>query len=343
MYTNCIHHNSTFFTFLRNYNIFGDGMNKLYMGIDVGSSYTKGVIIDKYDNIMSSYYIETLGDPINASKKVILKMKEDIDLTKYKVISVGVCGFAKKLVGTFLNSQIVKNEVVAVSTSVLRMYPNVGSIIDIGSEDSKLICIHNGNIIDTVINTACSAGCGNFLLNLTKKMNISFSELSNICFKGVHNIDLTNRCMVYAMSDLINKLKEGYSKEDIMYATCKMVSKNYVNGVCKGKKIKEPIIFSGGVSKNMTIVKCLEKELDKKIIVNKNSHLFGCIGVAILARESKIEKEFDFNIELNTIKTEMTNCKKCDNECTIVTIYKNNNLIDTWGNKCNNFDAIKNM
>ena len=62
-----------------------------------------------------------------------------------------------------------------------------------------------------------------------------------------------------------------------------------------------------------------------------------------VSAESKIEKEFDFNIEFNTIKTEMANCKKCDNECTIVTIYKNNNLIDTWGNKCNNFDAIKNM
>lgn len=313
------------------------------MGIDVGSNYTKGVIIDKYNNIMSSYCIETFSDPVKAVKKVICKMREDIDLDKYRVVSVGVCGFAKRLVGTFLNSQVIRNEITAVVTSVVRIYPDVGSIIDIGGEDSKLIIINNGNIVDTVINTACSAGCGNFISQISKKMNVSMDEFSHICFKKVHNINLTTRCMVYAESDLINKLKEGYSKNDILFAICKMVSKNYVNGVCKGKKIKEPIVFAGGVSKNTTIVKCIEKELDKKILVHKNSHLFGCIGVAILARESKIEKEFNFDIDSTFIKTEMINCNNCDNGCNVVTVYKNDNLIDTWGNKCSKFEKIKNM
>lgn len=318
-------------------------MNKLYMGIDVGSNYTKGVIIDKYDNIMSSYCVETFSDPIKAVKKVIFKMKNDINLDKYKVVSVGVCGFAKRLVGAFLNSQIVKNEITAVSASVVRMYPEVGSIIDIGGEDSKLIIINDNNILDVVINTACSAGCGNFILNISKKMNISMDEFSHVYLKQVHNIDLANRCMIYAESDLINKLNEGYSREDILFAICKMISKNYVNGVCKGKKIKEPIVFAGGLSKNMTLVKCIEKELDKKVLVNKNSYLFACIGIAILARESKIEKEFDFDIGSISIKTEMTNCRNCDRGCNIVTVYKNDNLIDIWGNKCNKFEKVKNM
>ena len=313
------------------------------MGIDVGSGYTKGVIIDKYDNIMSSYYTETFGDPVSASKKVILKMKEDIDLDKYKVVSVGVTGFAKKLVGVFLNSQIIRNEIMAVSTSVVKKYPSVGTIIDIGAEDSKIIIINNGNIFDSVINTSCNAGGGSFILKLSKKMNVKMDELSKINFKKVNHIDITSRCMIYAQSDLLSKISDGYNKNDILYAASLMVCKNYVNGVCKGKKIKEPIVLASGVSKNDMFVKCLERELGKKVIVNKNAHLFGCIGAAIMAKESRKEKEFDFNIENNSIKTKMTSCSNCDNDCKIVTVYKNDKLIDAWGNKCNKYIKVKNV
>ena len=310
------------------------------MGIDVGTCYTKGVIIDKYNNIMSSCCVETLGEPIIAAKKIILKMKNDIDLYRYRVVSVGVTGFAKRLAGTFLDCQIIRNEIVAVSTAVLRIYPDAKSIIDIGGEDSKIILINNGRIVDVIMNTACSAGIGNFLFNASKKMGISLSNFSNLADSSIH---ITSRCMIYAWSDLLDKLKMGYGKDEVMAGVFKMVSKNYVNGVCKGKNVKGPIIFTGGVSKNPTIVKYLEMELGKRIIVNKNSQLFGCIGIAVLARESKLEKEFNFDIKNGNIKTEMINCNKCNKECMVVNVYKNNDLIDTWGNKCDKFGEVKNV
>ena len=309
------------------------------MGIDVGTSYTKGVIIDKYNNIMSSCHMETLGDPVGTSKRVILKMKDDIDLSKYKIVSVGVCGFAKRLVGVLLNSQIIKNEVTAVTTSVLSVYPNAKTIIDIGGEDSKIILINDSKVVDYVMNTACGSGIGNFISDLSKKMNIPMSSFSSLKDNG--NLNITSRCMIYVESALIKKIMDGYSKNDILFAACKMVSQNYVNGVCKGKKINEPIVFVGGVSKNNTIVRCLEKELGKKIIVNKNSHLFGCIGMAMMARDSKKEREFNFDIENNNIETKISSCMNCDNRCGIVTVYKNNKIIDIWGNKCDKIKMCK--
>ena len=319
--------------------MFGDDMNKLYMGIDVGSGYTKGVIIDKYDNIMSSYCVETFGDPIEATRMVILKMKEDIDLNIYKIVSVGVTGFAKKLVGTFLDSQVVRNEVSAVSRAVYKMYPNAKTIFDIGSEDAKIISVDDGNILDYVINTSCNAGCGSFILNLSRKMDIN--NISKL--KKVNNIEVNNRCMIYAESELINKISVGYSKEDIWYTACKMVSQNYLSGVCRGKKIREPIVFVGGLSKNLVIVKCLEDELEKRIIVNKNGYLFASLGVAMLARGSNKTKEFNFDIVNNNITTKMTNCNNCENKCMLVTVYKNNKPACVWGNKCNNTLGVKNI
>ena len=74
-------------------------MNKLYMGIDIGSISTKGVIIDEYDNIITSCYLYTEGNPVMAVKDVIKKMRDEIDLNKYQVVAVGTTGSARKLIG----------------------------------------------------------------------------------------------------------------------------------------------------------------------------------------------------------------------------------------------------
>ena len=81
------------------------------MGIDIGSISTKGVIIDEYNNIITSSYLYTEGNPIKAVKKVIKNMREDIDLNNYQVVSVGTTGSARKLIGTMLGAKTIKNEI----------------------------------------------------------------------------------------------------------------------------------------------------------------------------------------------------------------------------------------
>ena len=82
-------------------------------------------------------------------------------------------------------------------------------------------------------------------------------------------------------------------KEDIIAGLCKSVVVNYLNNVGKGKKINPPIVFQGGVSKNIGVVKAFEELTNEKVIVDKNSHLMGAFGIAIMARESKKENVFN--------------------------------------------------
>ena len=308
-------------------------MNKLYMGIDAGGVFVKGVIIDEYDNIITSCDIENMGDPVSAVKKLILRMKEDIDLEKYKVVSVGVTGSARKLIGILLGGQVIKNEITALSIGTIRMYPDVRTIIDIGGEDSKIIIVNDGVVIDYGISNSCNTGCGSFIDTIAKKMRIDINLVSDLSSKG-NAINITNNCIVFAESNLINKIQEGYKKEDILAGVCNAISQNYVNTVAKGKKILSPIVFCGGVSKNLYIVKCLEKLFGENIIVNKNSYLMSAIGIAIMARNSGLEHVFDFNIEAYNVETRLVNCINCSNNCEIINVYKNDNLIDMWGNKC---------
>ena len=133
---------------------------------------------------------------------------------------------------------------------------------------------------------------------------------------------------------MIKKIQAGYKKEDIVNAACRSISENYINGVLKGKKIKAPVVFIGGVSKNKVIAEEIEKLIGEKVIVDKNAHLLGAYGVALLARSSKLERDFNFDISKYNMETRLVQCNHCSNNCEIVTVYRNNEMIDYWGNKC---------
>ena len=317
-------------------------MDKLYMGIDIGSISTKGVIIDEYDNILASAYLYTEGNPINAVKDVIRIMKKNIDLDKYKVVSVGTTGSARKLIGTMLGANTIKNEITAHAVGTIRLYPNVKTIFEIGGQDSKITLVNDGIVTDYAMNTLCAAGTGAFISSLAKRLDIKIEDVANVAFSSRHKVNIAARCTVFAESDLIHKILAGYKKEDIIAGVCKAIATNYINNVAKGKKIQAPIVFNGGVSKNMAVVKAFEEITGEKIIVNKNSHLMGAFGIAVMARESKMESVFDFNIDNYNIETKLYNCGRCANNCEIVTVYKNNNLIDYWGNRCERGSEVKN-
>ena len=312
------------------------------MGIDIGSISTKGVIIDEYDNIIASSYLYTEGDPIGAVKEVVKNMKQDIDLDKYHVVSVGTTGSARKLIGTLLGAKTIKNEITAHAIGTIRLYPEVKTIIEIGGQDSKITLVNNGIITDYAMNTLCAAGTGAFISSLAKRLNVRIEDVANLAFTSKNRINIAARCTVFAESDLIHKIQGGYKKEDIVAGVCRAIATNYINNVAKGKKIQAPIVFNGGVSKNMAVVKAFHELLGEKIIVNKNSHLMGAFGIAVMARESKQEEVFNFDIDNYKLETKLYNCGRCANNCEIVTVYKNNTLIDYWGNRCEKGNEVGN-
>ncbi len=318
-------------------------MNKLYMGIDIGSISTKGVIIDEYDNIIASSYLYTEGNPIMAVKKVIKNMRSFIDLNKYQVVSVGVTGSARKLIGTMLGASTIKNEITAHAIGTIRLYPDVRTIFEIGGQDSKITLIKDGVVYDYAMNTLCAAGTGAFISSLAKRLDIEIEDVAKVAFSSENRVNIAARCTVFAESDLIHKIQAGYRKEDIIAGVCRAVAMNYINNVAKGKKISSPIVFNGGVSKNAAVVKAFEEITGEKIIVNKNSHLMGAFGIAVLSKNSKKETVFNFDIDNLEIKTKIVSCGRCSNNCEIVAVYKNNNLIDHYGNRCERGNLVKNV
>lgn len=313
-------------------------MKKAYLGVDIGSISTKAVIIDSDNNILLSEYIWTEGNPIEAVEKIIKNFKKKID-KDIKIVGVGTTGSARKLIGSILNASIVKNEITAHAIGTLSFYPNIRTIIEIGGQDSKIILIEDGIVVDYAMNTLCAAGTGAFLSSQAKRLGIEIKDFGSIALTSKNPTPIAARCTVFAESDLVHKAQMGYKKNDIVAGLCESIAKNYINNVAKGKKIQKPIIFQGGVSKNIGVKCAFEKILNTNITTDPNGHLMGAIGVAIL---SKKEKEIEFNFDIVDYKynTNSLYCGKCPNNCEIIVVKKNNKTIDSWGNRCENGSII---
>ena len=308
-------------------------MKKAYLGIDIGSISTKGVIIDENNTILCSDYLKTEGNPIEAVKRLIKSLKEQFNHQQYKVLSVGTTGSARKLIGTILGANIIKNEITAHAIGTRSIIPDVRTIFEIGGQDSKIILLKDGIVTDYAMNTLCAAGTGSFLSSQSKRLGVDVKDFGSIALTSKNPTSIAARCTVFAESDLVHKAQVGHKKEDIIAGLCRSVATNYLNNVGKGKKIIAPIVFQGGVSKNIGVVKAFEDLTQEKIIVDNNSHLMGALGVAILSKKEP-EKSFDFNIENIKFETKGYNCHGCSNNCEIIKILRNGKIIDSWGNRC---------
>lgn len=309
-------------------------MKKAYLGIDIGSISTKGVIVDGNNQILASAYLWTEGNPIQATKKLLHTLQEEFDESACQVVAVGTTGSARRLIGAVTGAQEIKNEITAHAIGTTTLYPDVRTIFEIGGQDSKIILVENGIVVDYAMNTLCAAGTGAFLSSQAHRLGVEVEEFGPIALTSQKPTAIAARCTVFAESDLVHKAQIGHSKEDIIAGLCNAVVANYLNNVGKGKKIISPIVFQGGVSKNIGVIKSFETATGLPVIVDPNGHLTGAFGVAVIARKKGVEKPFRFQLADAEFVSKGIECSGCANNCEIICVYQDGQLIDSWGNKC---------
>lgn len=311
-------------------------MEEAFLGIDTGSISTKGVIIDTRGAIMARSYLWTEGNPGDAARRVVEDLAGQIDRNAVSVVAVGTTGSARRLVGAMLDATVVKNEITAHAVGTTHLHPDVRTILEIGGQDSKIICVEDGVAVDYAMNTLCAAGTGSFLSSQAHRLGVEVEEFGEIALTSKKPANIAARCTVFAESDLVHKIQVGYPREDIIAGLCKAVATNYLNNVGKGKKIVAPVVFQGGVSKNVGVVKSFEDALGMEVLVDPDGHLMGAYGAALLAADAldAARKPFAFDVNDFEFRTREVVCQKCANHCEIICVYKDDELIDSWGNRC---------
>ncbi len=244
-----------------------------------------------------------------------------------------------------LGATVVKNEITAHAVGTTFLHPDVRTILEIGGQDSKIICVADGIAVDYAMNTLCAAGTGSFLSSQAHRLGAEVEEFGEIALTSKHPANIAARCTVFAESDLVHKIQVGYAREDIIAGLCNAVASNYLNNVGKGKRIEAPVVFQGGVSKNVGVVHAFEEQLGMPVAVDPDGHLMGAFGAALLARDAGPVGEagtgpfasgsFDSEAALEfTFTTREVECQKCANHCEIICVYRDRDLIDSWGNRC---------
>ena len=322
------------------------GRTECYLGIDIGSISTKGVIIDADRRIIARTYLWTEGNPADAARRVVADLGSQVDRDAVRVRAVGTTGSARRLVGAMCGATVVKNEITAHAVGTTFLHPDVRTILEIGGQDSKIICVENGIAVDYAMNTLCAAGTGAFLSSQAHRLGVEVEEFGDIALTSKKPANIAARCTVFAESDLVHKIQVGYAREDIIAGLCRAVATNYLNNVGKGKQIAAPVVFQGGVSKNVGVVQAFRDELGMDVTVDEDGHLMGAFGVALLAAEAAPRaagagdadagaEAFDFDA-LRTFEfaTREVECQKCANHCEIICVYRDGKIIDSWGNRC---------
>lgn len=305
------------------------------LGVDIGSVSTKAAVLDSENRILAADYLWTEGDPVGAVRRLLRSLCGQLP-GDVAVRAVGTTGSARRLIGVMLGADVVKNEITAHAVGTLSRRPEARTILEIGGQDSKLILIDHGVVIDYAMNSLCAAGTGAFLSSQAVRLGLTVEELGEVALRSKNPAKIAARCTVFAESDMVHKAQAGHSKEDLVAGLCEAVVANYLNNVGKGKRIRPPIVFQGGVSKNRGVVRAFQTELAAEIHVDPQSHLMGAVGAAVLARSAQRARPFDFHVTELPYKTTTRVCSGCANHCEIMEFYGGGDLLDSWGSRCEN-------
>ncbi len=317
----------------------------IYLGIDVGSVSTNLVMIDDNNQVLASDYLLTRGQPIRVVQEGFKSLAPKFPPGAV-INGVGVTGSARTLVGVAVGADVVKNEITAHAIAAELEVPGVQTVLEIGGQDSKIIILRHGVVVDFAMNTVCAAGTGSFLDHQAARLGIPIEDFGSLALKNNNPAQIAGRCSVFAESDMIHKQQMGYSLENIIAGLCDALVRNYLNNVGKGKQILGPIVFQGGVAANVGIKAAFEKALGMEVIVPGNYHVMGAIGSAILSRFAMEEKKEQSSFrgfalsELNYEASTFT-CDGCPNICEVVNLTLDGELLARWGGRCGKWENIE--
>jgi predicted CoA-substrate-specific enzyme activase len=308
------------------------GTRDILIGIDIGSTSTKAVVLDYYsDAILAGLYTRTAGAPVEATKKILKHIGVLFQQSQLVIRGVGTTGSGRTLVKEIINGDLVVNEITAHARGALFLDPEVDTIIEIGGQDSKFTQLENGQVVNAAMNYVCAAGTGSFIEEQATRLDISLDDITDLAM-GQEAPYTSDRCTVYMERDLNLFQVEGFNKKEIITAVLFSVRDNYLSKVVGKLPLGKRIFFQGATARNKALVAAFEQQIKKPISVSLYCHLTGALGTAVLLKEKKLDKS-DFaglNFEYTTGQEI---CGLCHNQCDL-SLYHVGERTTAWGLKC---------
>lgn len=267
-------------------------LNNHFVGIDVGTSYVKAVIINNINEILSSFITRTGTSISNSSKLALETVISDAKLSRSIINHITATGFGKNKVD-FADSN--KTEISCHAKGAYHYFPRKITVIDIGGQDTKVIKLDDkGRIIRFKMNRKCAAGTGSFIEEIAYRVDIPLKELNNLASKSTTNVPLASYCTVFAKTEILNRIKEGERVEDLI----KSAFDSVIRRIIEMSELEGNLVLTGGlIAHNSIIGAILKREVGAEILIPPDPQLIGAIGAALFAKETYFKKNLTNKIE----------------------------------------------
>ncbi len=250
-----------------------------FAGIDIGSTMTKVIIFN--NGILAQVIGPTGPEHRRLAHKVMEEALVQAGIEFKDIAYVVATGYGRINV-PFADKQIT--EISCHGKGVMHLYPSVRTILDIGGQDAKGIKITNGRVSDFVMNDKCAAGTGRFLEVIAETLGIDIRQMGEMSLRSKNSVKISNTCTIFAEQEVISNLADGVQIEDILAGLHDAIAGRAFRMASK-LKIEGDVVFTGGVAKNIGMVKALEDHLGRHVYVCEEPLITGALGAALLGRE----------------------------------------------------------
>ena len=251
-------------------------------GVDVGSTATKAILLDRDRKIIGRSLIDTGANVVRAGQRSFEECLRQAGVDEVDVAQVVGTGYGRYKV-TFGHAQVTEISCHARGASFL--FPGTRTILDIGGQDTKAIRVNSsGEVEDFCMNDKCAAGTGRFLDAAAVTMAIPLEEIGPLSLQFTKSLKITNVCTVFVESEILAHLSRGRAPADILRGVHQAIAARSV-ALMRRVGLDREFTFTGGVSRNVGIVRTLEEKLGATLNVSPDSPFMGAIGAALFALE----------------------------------------------------------
>lgn len=258
-------------------------------GVDVGSTQTKAILVEASRGIIARALVDTGANVRKAAENAFTACCRSAGVESRQVGYVVGTGYGRYNI-TFGQAQMT--EITCHARGAHHIFPNTRTVIDMGGQDSKAISVGaDGEVLDFVMNDKCAAGTGRFLSNAADVLGLELGEIGELSLKCDRPVKIATVCTVFVESDILSYLAQGKTAENILGGVHQAIAKRTIS-LARRIALEPAITMTGGVARNIGMVRALEQVLGVSLQVSEESHFTGAIGAALFAME-KADDSFE--------------------------------------------------
>lgn len=255
----------------------------LYAGIDSGSTTTNMAVLNARQEILASAIVRTGAKAQNGAFAALEAVCKSLNVETDAFACIVATGYGRNHIPFATDT---KTEITCHAKGAHFLCPQARTIIDIGGQDSKVICMDgDGTVTNFMMNDKCAAGTGRFLEMMARTLEVDIEDMSRMGLRWDMDLTISSMCSVFAESEVISLIAENHHAEDIVHGLNKSVAVRTTSMVARAKGVS-PYVMTGGVARNAGVVGALENRLSESIIIPDAPDLCGAIGAALLGMEA---------------------------------------------------------